>query len=278
MRTASILIRTKNEEKGLGPTLEGVFAQSVDPHEVLVLDSGSTDRTLEVAARYPVKILHLDPAEWGYSHALNVLAEHASGEILVCLSAHCVPLDGEWLAKLLRHFDDPSVAAAWGPGRPPGKPFPPPGPPVRQEPGSYTLATRGFGLSNGNSALRRALWQQFPFDVDVPAAEDKAWGREAMRRGYSVVFDPTAAVWHAPHTARNQYRRNRAVNAGFKVMFPELEQSRADVLRRTLQRAAGVAALHGRQRDLRKLVLDVRRIPTIVTGFVADLVHSQDGL
>ena len=61
-------------------------------------------------------------------------------------------------------------------------------------------------------------------------------------------------------------------------MFPELEHSRGEVLLRTLQRAVGVLVLHARQRDLRKVLLDLKRIPTIVTGFVADLVRSPDGL
>ncbi|MGI8520705.1 MAG: glycosyltransferase, partial [Actinomycetota bacterium] len=69
MKTASILIRAKNEERDLGATLDRVFDQDLQPHEVFVIDSGSTDATLKVAARYPVRIIEIAPRDWSYSRA-----------------------------------------------------------------------------------------------------------------------------------------------------------------------------------------------------------------
>ena len=60
----------------------------------------------------------------GYARALNFGAAVATGEILVCLSAHCPPVGRHWLANLIRHFGDPTVAAVWGPGIRPGRPLP----------------------------------------------------------------------------------------------------------------------------------------------------------
>src|SRR4051812_23585851 len=85
----SILIRTKDEAAAIGSTLTAVFRQSVYPHEVIVIDSGSKDETLAIAGRFPVKIMRIDPEEWSYSRALNRAAAAATGEALVCLSAHC---------------------------------------------------------------------------------------------------------------------------------------------------------------------------------------------
>jgi rhamnosyltransferase len=220
MRTASVLIRTLNEEADLASTLDAVLAQSVPPHEVVVVDSGSTDRTLEIARRRPVTIIEIQQREWSYPRALNVGAARTTGEILVSLSAHCRPLDETWLAALLRHFDDPRVAAVWGPGHRYHRPFPPPGPPQVQEHGSYTSETRMWGLSNANSALRRSLWLEVPFDERLPAAEDKAWGAELMRRGYCIVYEPVAGVVHGRHSVRAAYRRSRAGTEGFAMIFP----------------------------------------------------------
>jgi rhamnosyltransferase len=100
---ASVIIRTKDEQAGLGATLEAVLGQHHRPHQVIVIDSGSRDRTLEIAYRYPVCTLSIPPREWGYSRALNRAAAHAHGDVLVCLSAHCVPVDDRWLGNLLRH-------------------------------------------------------------------------------------------------------------------------------------------------------------------------------
>jgi rhamnosyltransferase len=274
-RTASIIIRAKNEEKGLATTLEGVFSQSIPPHEVILVDSGSIDGTLEIAQRFPVRILHLPPEQWGYARALNVGAAAATGDILVCLSAHCPPVSRHWLANLIRHFGNPTVAAAWGPGIRPGRPLPPPEPPARQEPGSYDVHNRLWGLSNGNSALRRSLWHEFQFDESLPAAEDKAWGREAMARGYCVVHDPAAAVWHERHRVSDAYRRHRAINEGFAMMFPEVPLPRSAVLTNVLKAGWHWLGRHASSRDSRAFVHDLRRAPSTIAAVIGSLTARR---
>ncbi|MBA3431496.1 MAG: glycosyltransferase family 2 protein, partial [Actinobacteria bacterium] len=115
MKTASLLIRTKNEERSLGATLTALFDQTLPAHEVFIVDSGSRDRTLEIASRWPVHIIRVSPSGWSYPRALNTGAGEATGDFLVCLSAHCPPAHRDWLAHLLRHFDDETIAATWGP-------------------------------------------------------------------------------------------------------------------------------------------------------------------
>jgi rhamnosyltransferase len=273
--TASIVIRTKNEEKGLAATLEGVFSQSVPPHEVIIVDSGSVDGTLEIARGYPVQVVHMSPEQWGYARALNVGAAAATGEILVCLSAHCPAASRSWLANLLRHFDDPNVAAVWGPGMRPGRPVCLPEPPSRQEPGTYDVRNRLWGLSNGNSALRRSLWQEFPFDETLPAAEDKAWGREAMARGYCIVHDPAAVVVHERHRLSDAFRRHRAINEGFAMMFPDVRLPRSVVVANVVRAGWRSVRRHASTRDHQALLHDVRRAPSTIAAVVGGLTARR---
>ena len=57
---ASIIIPTKDEEANIGRCLEAVYGQSVDfPFEVLVIDSGSRDRTVEIARKHAVRLLEI---------------------------------------------------------------------------------------------------------------------------------------------------------------------------------------------------------------------------
>lgn len=234
------------------------------------MDSGSRDRTLEIAAGFPVKIRHIARREFNYSRALNLAARQATGEFLVCLSAHCPPVGDGWLANLLRHFDDPSVAAVWGPNYEPGRDSIEGGAPIRQEPGAYSFSTRQFGLNNANSALRRSLWLEFPFDEELPATEDKAWALEAMRRGFCLVYDPAAAVWHAAHPAANQFRRNRAIMAGYARLFPELGASEPHAAWILVRGVGRRMVLHARQRDLGKLWLDLKKAPSTIAAVIGN--------
>ncbi|MFN2489096.1 MAG: glycosyltransferase family 2 protein [Actinomycetota bacterium] len=269
------MIRTKNEARSLGATLDAVFSQTLPPYEVLVIDSGSRDRTLLIAAGYPVRILETGARRWSYGGALNLGVREASGEFIVCLSAHCPPIDRHWLQNLLRHFDDPQVAAAWGPSIPPWREPPGPEPLTIQEPGDYTILNRRWGLENSNSALRRSLCEEVHFDESLPATEDKAWAREVMARGYRLVHDPAAAVWHRGHGVRDSFRRNRSVLAGFEAMFPELRNSSPVVPRLVALRMWRKLSWHARQRDSAALLLDLRRGPSVLAGIVGKLLPRR---
>ena len=107
---ASIIIRAKNEEALVGEVLTAVYGQTVRDIEVIVVDSGSTDRTLEIARTFPLKIIEIQPEEFTYGRALNIGCRAAQGEFLAFVSAHAVPLTANWLACLISHFDDPNVA------------------------------------------------------------------------------------------------------------------------------------------------------------------------
>lgn len=268
MRTASILIRTLNEERTLGATLDAVFAQSLPAHQVFIIDSASRDRTLEVAERFPVTIIGMSRKGWSYPLALNVGAKAATSEFLVCLSAHSPPIHEDWLGNLLRHFDDASVAAVWGPSFARRSTTPETTEPVRQEPGTYTYETRGWGMDNCNSALRRSLWLDFPFDERLPATEDKAWGMEAMARGYSLIFDPMAAVWHDRHRPTHSFRRSKAVMAGYRMLFPDEDHS----MREELRKVSGVIGREliatVKSRDWRKVSAGSRQLVSVAMAML----------
>jgi rhamnosyltransferase len=268
-RTASVIIRTKNEAKWLGATIDGVRAQSIAAAEIIVIDSGSTDGTLAIAQRKGVRLLTISPEEWGYSRAINRAAEVASGEILVILSAHCPPVGSRWLEHLLAPFEDPTVAGVWGPNHRPGRPVPPPGPAERQEAGTYGAHNRTWGLSNANSAVRRDLWKEFPFDESLPAAEDKAWGMEAMARGYALVHEPAAGVWHPAHRPTASFRRNRAVEQGFAMLFPDTPNSvTPSPVRIAVNAVARSLRFHREHRDLKAFLHDVGRTPSTISALV----------
>jgi glycosyltransferase involved in cell wall biosynthesis len=110
----SVVIRAFNEEKHIGNLLEALGRQTFQDLETILVDSGSTDHTLGIASRYPVKVQHIKPSEFTFGRSLNVGLRAASGEIAVLASAHVLPLNDEWLAALVAPFADAKVALAYG--------------------------------------------------------------------------------------------------------------------------------------------------------------------
>ncbi|GGL87986.1 MULTISPECIES: glycosyltransferase family 2 protein [Micromonospora] len=80
-QTVSVIVPNYNYEKTLGACLDAVFAQTHRPYEVIVVDDGSTDRSREIAARYPCRIV-AGGGNKGVSAARNIGAREATGEIL----------------------------------------------------------------------------------------------------------------------------------------------------------------------------------------------------
>lgn len=197
----SVLIRTLNEERWLGECLNRVFSQTVkDDIEVLILDSGSTDRTLEIANRFPVKLSQISREEFGYSFALNRLAEMASGELLVCLSGHSVLCYLDAFEKADKHFQDESVAGVYGPqiALPDAgiaeKIFYLPGyfmPRLKEKRPHIGI------MSNTNSMIRRELWQKHQFNESLNGSEDGEWARHWMKRKMFIILEPKMRIMHS---------------------------------------------------------------------------------
>jgi len=202
---ASIIIRTKNEEEYIEHTLTRIYQQEFGGnYEIIIVDSGSTDSTLNIVKKYDVEVLHILQEEFSYGRSLNLGASRAKGEFVVNLSAHAVPKDRQWLRNLLTGFDDENVAGTYG------RQFSV----ARLNPFEALQNERFFGptrivfsmkdknmlrhisFSNSNASVRRVVWERFKFRESVPYAEDALWQREVIRAGFSISYVPDAAVYH----------------------------------------------------------------------------------
>ena len=117
MAFISILVRARNDEVLIKRTLEGIFSQKTDlPFEVVVCDDASTDRTKEVALKFPVRFFTRPEGPYKPGKTLNALVRDAKGDLLVFNNSDSVPLDEHWLerlvAPLLAEPDKPKFAFA----------------------------------------------------------------------------------------------------------------------------------------------------------------------
>ena len=210
--TISIVIRCLNEEQGIGRLLSGIAAQTVRPDQIVVVDSGSTDATLDVAREHDVDIHHIDPAEFSFGRSLNRGISAATGDLVVFASAHVYPVYDTWLEHLTKPFDDASIALTYG--RQVGGPTTP-----YSE--SQVMATWFPAEShprqdhpfanNANAAIRRSEWEAVPFDEELTGLEDLDWASKALGRGAGIAYVAEAPVVHL-HDERfsqtlNRYRR-----------------------------------------------------------------------
>lgn len=198
----SIVIRAFNEERWLPEVLDALARQRYRDFEVLLVDSGSVDRTREIAAAHGARIVRLRSEDFTFGHALNRGVQEAQGRYIAILSAHAIPAGEDWLERLVAPLRQETVAMVFGgqrghqfskfseardferlfPTRPrevndPDKPF----------------------ANNANSAVRRDLWETHAFDEGLPGLEDIEWAKYWIENGYKVLYEPHACIIHV-HT------------------------------------------------------------------------------
>ncbi len=210
--TVGVVIRALDEGELIGTCLERLHRQRGDFElDLLVVDSGSTDSTVEIARSLGARIVEICPSEFDYSTALNLGIDNVRGDIVVSLSAHAIPVDEHWLATMIAAFEEPSVAGVTC------RQVPWPDAPwkeierLRQAFGDARLV---YGLadaaelvfSNAASGIRRSVWRDQPFTL--PAVEDLEWARRVVSAGWTIVYEPRATVFHShEESARAQARR-----------------------------------------------------------------------
>ena len=115
MPEVSILLLTKNGRPDLEGVLTALFAQRFAGNfEVVAVDSGSTDGTLELLQRFPIHLTRIPPDEFHHARTRNFAAGLATSQILVFLSQDAIPASDKWLQSLVSNFDDPTVGAVYG--------------------------------------------------------------------------------------------------------------------------------------------------------------------
>ncbi|NTV37130.1 MAG: glycosyltransferase family 2 protein [Anaerolineaceae bacterium] len=219
----SIVIRAYNEEKHIGKLLTGISHQTVKDVQVILVDSGSTDRTAEIARSFGVEIVNIKPDDFSFGRSLNLGISHARSEYVVIASAHVYPVYPDWLERLLEPFEDAQVALVYGKQR--GMEtthfsehqifhhwFPDQ---------SSHRQTHPF-CNNANSAIRRSVWEQHPYNENLPALEDLAWARWAHDQGLGIAYIAEAEIIHVHNEIwKGIYNRYRREGMAFKQIYPQ---------------------------------------------------------
>jgi len=198
----NIIIRTFNEEDWIKHCLLHSLDQAYDNFVITIVDSGSTDATLEIVEEYitqhPEKILLKTVDAFKPGNAINVGARAAGSDYFICISAHCIPENPKWISAYVEFMESHiEVVGAYG----------------RQLPLSCTQADdardlmitfgseqriieKDYFFHNANSVIRTKFWLSSPFDDDVPHVEDRVWAKSVIEMGLKMAYLPQAGVYH----------------------------------------------------------------------------------
>lgn len=198
----------------------GLQAQVLQPSEVLVLDSSSTDVTAELASREGCRVITIPRADFRHGGTRQNGAELASGaDILVYLTQDSILADANALAQLIAAFEDPSVGAAYGRQlpRPGANPIEaharlfnyPAVSTVRSRESSAVLGFKAIFFSNSFGAYRRiALEQAGGFPKESNFGEDTVVAARLLQGGWRVAYVAEAQAYHShAYSCREEYRR-----------------------------------------------------------------------
>ena len=211
----SIIIRTKNEERWILKCLDQIKKQTLKDYEIILVDNNSSDKTIEKATLAGVKKIFIIK-EFLPGKALNLGIKNSLGQYIVCLSAHCIPTNKDWLKNLHKNFElEKNVAGVYG----------------RQEPMEFSKDSDKrdlfliFGLDrkiqlkdsffhNANSMIKKSVWNKIKFDDKISNIEDRLWGQKIIQSGYKIIYEPSASVFHhhGIHQDGNQTRLKNVVN------------------------------------------------------------------
>lgn len=207
----SIILRSYNEGWALRETLPALQAQDYKHWELIVIDSGSTDGSVElIRAAKPAHFIQIKHEDYNPSRVMNYGMELARSEFGIFLNADATPQGGGWLRPLVMALQDPQVAAVFG----------------RQIPRPDCQAVyahdyeRCFGpkresthwdhfFSMVSSGLRKDIWSRRGFLEKMQYSEDDEYTRWCHAEGFRIVYVPESVVMHSHnYTPQQAYKRS----------------------------------------------------------------------
>jgi cellulose synthase/poly-beta-1,6-N-acetylglucosamine synthase-like glycosyltransferase len=205
----SILVATYNSELTIDACLKALFELNYpkDFLEIIVVDGCSKDATVEIAQKYPVKVVSKPlSAPAAYNHAMKIVGSDVLGFV-----DSDAKVEREWLNKLVTHLGDPQVAGVSG--------------------GIETWNTEnvwarsiGYDLKSRYARLKkyvvrvatmnlllkkRVIEEVGGFDENLPSQYDTDLGFRITSRGYRILFEPDAKCYHFNRSTVKGYFRQQ---------------------------------------------------------------------
>jgi rhamnosyltransferase len=214
---ASVVIPTLNAGPEFLRLLRCLRIQETNfEFELVVVDSGSTDGTVELAERYGAEVHRIDRGDFNHGVSRNLGISLARGEYVVLTVQDAVPFDRRWLSAMVEDLErDGGVAGVYGRQIPHLDAGPLTRAILNGQVSASSERTEKFlkegstldeltprrrrricAFDNVSSCIRRSVWEELPFEKTA-FGEDLRWGKQVIEAGYKLVYEPASAVFHS---------------------------------------------------------------------------------
>ncbi len=230
----SVVIPVKNGQKYLDEVLKAVFSQEINAEfEVIIIDSGSKDKTLDIIRKYPVRLYQIDEKEFNHGLTRNLGISKALGEYIVLMTSDAIPYNNYWMRGLVNSLkEDEDIAGVYS----------------RQLPHKDSLVMsqirvkkiftfdkerresrivkseeyeklsakekhRFCNFDNVSSCIRKSIWEKVPFPK-TDFAEDLEWAKKVLAAGKKIVYEPNSIVYHSHDFSVSEWYHKNRINSG----------------------------------------------------------------
>lgn len=214
---ASVIVRTKDSANIISQTLKALYSQTFKDFELVVVDSGSSDNTLELIKNYKHRLIEVKPEDYQPGVVLNGAIETCSSEYIVFLNSDTVMLTKNCLGNLLKELECSDAAYARQVARPEAHSW------VRRD---YDISfpkdkKQPFWMhfSLPLACMKKSAWNRLPFYTQAWASEDTKWGYEAKQLGLKISYANEAIVMHSHNYTLKQLFNRRYVEGEADVFI-----------------------------------------------------------
>ena len=229
---ASIVILTKNAGDNFKQTLDNVFSQKYKSFEVIIIDSSSLDNTLEIAKKYPVKIIKIKADDFGHGKTRNLGAKLSKGKYVIFLTQDAIPKNNLWLSELIKPLKDKEIAGVYSRQIPKEnekaieKFFYFSLYPDKNKVWDWNSFTQGDNIfSDVSSAIKKDILLKYPFNNSIIVTEDYDWAVRVLKKRYKLIYNSKSEVIHShSYGLIRLFKRNFDIGVSYKTVYNSKEK------------------------------------------------------